>query len=63
MLAVPLGRRWPLLIRLCFSLICMFPGARPSAWHMVASQIFIEKDELLFFHLLTDFDLGFNMKT
>ena len=41
----------------------MFPGARSSAWHMVASQIFIEKDELIFFHLLTDFDLGFNMKT
>ena len=43
-------------------LLSVFPGARPSAWCTAASQIFVEKDELMFFHPFTDFDLGFNMK-
>lgn len=36
---------------------CMFPSTRHSAWHM-ASQVIVEKNEVIVFHLLTDFDLG-----
>ena len=38
-----------MLVNLCFLLMYVFLDARPSAWHIVASQVLAEKDELVFF--------------
>lgn len=41
---------------------CGGPRARPRAGHVVASQRHVETTTTTTFDLLTDFDLGLNMK-